>query len=115
MARCIIAAAPGVDLYGEWSTVIDGFGLVGTRDELAAAGVAPERIARAAQLGTSMRDAPIGAWDDPGLHIVDGGATDGWLPRSRLPTYLAALHRDAQATADALLDPIPDPQETPAP
>lgn len=111
MGRCIIAAAPGVDLYGEWSTFVDGFTFVGTRAELIEYGIAPERIDRAHSQGSSALDSTLGKWSRDGFLVLDGGESEGWLPRPRLHAYLAALHRDARATADALLDPVENDDE----
>ena len=107
MPSYILKASPDLDLFCEWSSVVDGPTWVGTRDELVARGVEPDRITRAAFCGTSA------LWGEPrylsfesnGLLVLNGGASRGWLPRHRLGAYLRLLV-EGDNNADRLLEPL---------
>lgn len=123
MGKPIIKAAKDLDLYCEWSSIVDAPTFVGTR----AATLAylteeygnttqvdtPEVwLARADAAGTSAIEDPhapgytgplTGAWDDTGFIVEQRG----WLPRASLARFLQLiLDDDVVAAAYALLEPL---------
>lgn len=122
MPTYVLKVDPDLDLYVEWSTVVDDACRVGTRAEMLETlrravppgydpqpGSAPEdRLRRADESGTtalwpSAVD-PFGGWGDRYLMVQQRGL----LPRGRLSAYLAA-HADGNETrAYALLEHFDD-------
>jgi hypothetical protein len=127
MGEFVVKAAPDVDLYLIWSTVVDSVCVVGTRAEILAhlwadyrmehpectpnPGTGPDaRMARADRLGSSAHE-PAGmyGWNDEAFHVGEAAPrTGGWweLPRASLVAYARALLADDEAAAHALLQPM---------
>jgi hypothetical protein len=115
----VLKVAPDVDLYVEWSTVVDNVLSIATRDEMLAHLNAERqddygemataaRLRRADETGTSARPRrpgaiPCGAWDDDELIVRDAesGAVR-YLRRADLPAYAVALANDADELAALL-------------
>lgn len=103
MPRYIVKAAPDIDLYVEWSTVVDNFIWSGTREELVKYGQfsgwrlnIEERIARADATGTSAmwedwEGSQEGSWEDERFLVTNVENMDGyfWLNRDDLAAYVA--------------------------
>jgi hypothetical protein len=105
----IFKASRDLNLFCEWSSVCDGPTFVGTRAEMLAYGITPDRLDRACKTGTSYLDSDHGSFDSNGLLMLNGGQSHGWLPRNRLPAYLCALLADETGElADRLLEPLED-------
>lgn len=122
MAHYIIKAAPDTDLYGLFSTVVDGFIFIGSRDDvvtylstptehhgtppLAGPCSVAERLARADQVGTCVLPDGTGkgGFGDTDLMIARDGLHT--LPRDRLKDYLTALRDGNDEAAKAMLTPI---------
>lgn len=111
----IIKVARDVDLYMEWSSIVEAPTFVGNRAETLAYLTRqsdprlrdeyqpPARLARADKTGTSAFEMGCG-WDDSG-HIYQ---QQGVLPRARFEAFARAAVADDIATMDALLDPFED-------
>ena len=113
MGNAILKGTPDLDMYCEWSTVVDGPTSVGTRAEMLARGVSPERLDRADKRGASWLDSDTyQTFDSHGLLVLNGGDSHAFLPRELLGDYLTILHAllpdesAAIAAADRLLDPL---------
>lgn len=106
MPSFIVKPDPAVDLYCEWSTVVDNLTSVGTRTDYP-----PDRLARADATGTSAHDFSEYGWDDKKFIVTNTERSDAgffWLNRTDLLAYARAMAADDTATAEALLAPIPD-------
>lgn len=107
MPRFILKTAPQVDLYVEWSTIVDDATWVGTRAEALRQFDRP-RIDRADQTGTSELQGRLGAWDDEALIVQQRGLLD----RDKLSEYasvlLANVDPDGTEEAHKLLRPFDD-------
>lgn len=125
MGSYIIKAAPDLDVYMEWSTVVEAPTFIGSRTAILThlhhiasrgrrEGDSPEdRVRRADDTGTSALPNPKlpscaepleGAWDDAGFIVEQRG----WLPRARLATFLA-LYLVSRHKAYQQLDPLDEP------
>lgn len=125
MGEMVLRAAPGVDLYGVFSTSADGFVFAGTREQvrvflstptdwrgvpaLASSDGPRAWLDRADATGTSVRyrigdGALPGSFDADGLLVVARGR-HWFLRRSRLYAYLSAWVIEDDDTAEALLEP----------
>lgn len=111
MGTCVLKASPEINLFGEWSTVVDGFVSIGTRADMIAKGIAPDRLDRAHQTGTSALDYPLGGYHATGLLVLDGGACSGFLPRQRLAAYMLLLDESEDEAARRLLDPLDESED----
>lgn len=109
MGTVILKAAPDRDLFVEWSSVVDGPTVIGTREEMLAFMIehygsdGEQRyrasLERADRTGTSAMfgKPPFGAWDDPVIvHAVEGGFEQ--VPRAELGTMLDELPEDEWTT-----------------
>lgn len=127
MGEFVVKAAPDVDLYLIWSTVVDSACYVGTRaeirehlwdehrgqhpHELPPLGYSPDdRMVRTDQHGTSALDPPgLYSWSHEAFHVGEASPCDGrwWeLPRTNLVAYAKAIIADDEVAAHALLHPI---------
>jgi hypothetical protein len=109
----IIKVARDVDLYMEWSSIVDAPTFVGTRAETLAYLTRqadptlrdeyqpPARLARADRTGTSAF-AMGSDWNDTG-HIYE---QRGFLPRARFEAFARAAAADDESAMLALLDPL---------
>lgn len=113
MPRYIYKAQKGIDLYVEWSTVVDNWCRIGTRSDFINEGEAAERMDRVDKTGTSCRGYnhdgdgfTEGDWDDKGFVVANMRTRPGfgWLPRERLIDYLRHLRDEDIESAEALLD-----------
>jgi hypothetical protein len=127
MGRFIIEADPDVDLYCEWSSIVEAPTWIGSRSELVGylaehsfdgsgdcKAMRPEdieeRLARVDETGTSIafRIGPHaeGSWGDTGLIYQQQGV----LPRNRLAEFLQRFldNRPADVDVSDLLDPFED-------
>jgi hypothetical protein len=92
--RILLQAAPAEDLYGEFSTLSEGFVAVGTRSRLRPlTRHSTGAWLRAEQTGSS-RPGGEGGFADEGLLVQDAGQGQRWLPRQRLGAYLRALQAE---------------------
>jgi hypothetical protein len=92
--RILLRASPSEDLYGEFSTLSEGFTAVGPRGRLRPlTRHSTWAWLRAEQTGSS-RHGGVGGFADEGLLVQDAGAGQRWLPRERLGAYLRALEAD---------------------
>lgn len=121
MGKYIMKAAPDIDFYVEWSTVVDNWTFAGTRAEMLEylheenglnhRGFAPlsgnwpeDRLVHCDQTGTSVRfrpgqqDPPSGSWSDETI-MIDTGT----IPRSKLREYVEASNAGDQQAVDAML------------
>lgn len=121
MGKPVYKASPDLDLYAEWSSIVEAPTFIGTRAEMLEhltqnqdrrGDDTPEvRLARADETGSSSLRDPMssyagplsGAWDDDG-EIVE---QLGWLPRGRFADFFVAYAADPD-TAYKLLDPFAD-------
>lgn len=88
--RILLRAARHADLYGEYSTIAEGFVAIGGQAEIKAQTRHSARAwALARRTGSSRRDGE-GAFNDDGLIVQDAGPGQRWLPRSSLEAYLRA-------------------------
>lgn len=122
MGRYIIKPHKDLDLYIEWSTVVDAPLFVGSRVEITeyltggighdahTPSLALERLDRADERGSSMLD-PTGCdWDSVGL-IPCTHRGQRWLRRGRLGAYCLLVMEDDPEGAYALTEPLEDQQE----
>lgn len=115
MPRYIIKPHKGIDLYAEWSTVVDNVCRIGSRSDFLNEGEPAERMDRADATGTSVL-----GFDHEGDGFTEYGWDDekfivakvrepygmGWLPRERLLEYVRAYQDDDAERAEALLEPL---------
>lgn len=89
MPSYIVKADPNVDLYIEWSTIVDAPLSWGTAAEMR---LAPERKERADRTGTSSHNGFEG-WDDGEMIISELGHCTGeyLLPRKDLLAFITEL------------------------
>jgi len=89
MPSYIVKADPDVDLYIEWSTIVDAPISWGTAEEL---NLAPERKERADRTGTSSHHG-FESWDDGDMIISELGHCTGQylLPRKDLLAFITEL------------------------
>lgn len=122
MGKYIMKAAPDIDFYVEWSTVVDNWTFAGTRAEMLEylheenglnhRGFAPlsgnwpeDRLVRCDQTGTSIRlrspgaEAPLGSWSEKTIQVENTGT----IPRSKLREYVEASNAGDQQAVDAML------------
>lgn len=92
--RILLRAGPGQDLYGEFSTLAEGFLDAGGEAELRPRTRHPARAWELARRTGSSRSDRLGAFRDPGFLVRDAEAGRRWLPRERLSDYLRALQAD---------------------
>lgn len=99
MPRHIIKPDPNVDLYVEWSSVVDAPTAWGTAEYLK---LSPERKERADRTGTSSMQG-FDDWEDGSIIVSEMGHCSGQylLPRKDLLAFInelpeAAEDRDAQ-------------------
>ncbi len=111
----IIKCAPDVDLYIEWSSIVESPTAVGTRAEMLehlaerqghASSNPPEaRLHRADERGTSMLDNSGHGWDSYGVIYEQRG----FLRRRTFTEFARAVLADAdEAAIAALLEPFED-------
>lgn len=121
MGRFLIKCDPNVDLYLEWSTVVDAPVGVGTREQMENRMNTPvrdevfmtkqaieSRLQRTDVTGSSYLDGSMGGWNDSGLilHNVYPGAV--FLPRRNFLAYAKLLLQDINARPDGLTEPLED-------
>lgn len=108
-----VSKDPNIDLYVEWSTVVDAPVAWGRAQDL---GLSGERKRRTDQHGTSMYDG-YGGWDSNGMIVHNLGTKGGfyWLKRENLEQFIRMLSdgnpEDAehqQKVLDATTDEITD-------
>jgi hypothetical protein len=114
MSRCLIKCDRGVDLYVQWSTVVDNVTAIGPRGAWEALGVHPARLIRADTIGTSshcglgqfhesvlvvgnLQRLPREAALPPREHLMAYalGLAAGDYERAESPTLLLAYDTDA--------------------
>ena len=116
MGGFLIKCAKDVDLYMEWSTVVDAPMGVGTREQFKNAMNTPvrgeywatesqieARMVKTDELGSSY-DLGCGRWDDSGLIYKQ----EGILPRKNFLAYAKKLLEDENAEPTGLLEPFED-------
>jgi hypothetical protein len=114
MGTQIIKVAPGLDLYLEWSSVVDAPTAIGTRAEMAEHLNTPrrgqfwmteeqvERLLRRADETGSSAYLPLGCtWGKSIMY-----QQDGTLSRAHLAKYAARLLDDIDAEPTGLLEPF---------
>lgn len=119
MGRSIIKAHQDLDLYIEWSSIVDAPTFVGSRVEMFAYLVrgdrhgrptgeeVEERLARTDKNGSSMMDTRSGYWDDEGeIPATDKGQR--WLRRDRLGAYCILVAIGDNDGAYLLTEPLDD-------
>jgi hypothetical protein len=95
--RVLLRGAPDIDLWGEFTTVAEGFVAVGSEAELRAqTEFSDEQWERARATGSSAARGDYAYADqDGGLIVQDAGDNrQRWLPRPYVADYLLALLRD---------------------
>ena len=113
MPRFILKCDPDIDMYLEWSTVVDAPTAVGTRAQFETLLSTPrhgwffdkeeeikKRLDRTDIAGTSTLN--DGDWKDKGF-IYKGQA---WIPRKNLLAYAYMLLKDENAEPVGLLEPL---------
>lgn len=118
MGNIIIKAAKDLDLYCEWSSVVDAPTFIGTRDEVlrhltgyrssyGQSDPAEVRVARADKTGTSAKRDPRapgytgpldGEWNDTGFVVEQRG----WLPRASMARFLELYAVNVDAAYEVL-------------
>jgi hypothetical protein len=116
-----VKCAPDGDLYLIWSSEIDNAIVAGDREGIIAyllanepqtSGLtAEERIARADERGTSMKDCDWYGWDDEYFQVMEhappwpDGPPGYWsIRRDRLAAYAEALLAEDEAAGWALME-----------
>lgn len=116
MGRFLIKCDKAVDLYIEWSSIVDAPTAIGTRAQFEKMLNTPKRgsfwgteeetkarLDRVDKYGSSDR-LGLGAWDDNGLIYKQ----EGFLPRRNFLEYGKRLVEDADAKPMGLLEPFED-------
>lgn len=106
MPRFIIKPDRELDLYVDWSTIVDAPCMWGTREEMLAAGVTLERLDRAEATGSSCAGeiADLYSWS----HQMFMYLQEGVLSRTRMAELLDRLSVDRDADVSDLLAPFDD-------
>jgi hypothetical protein len=110
----ILKASPDLDLYCEWSSIVDAPVFIGTKQEILAylthyyghdsSREIVEAAERSTRLGTSERDLNMGDWEDTGLAVQNFGSKRmDWLPRAKFAEFFSLYFKD-RAAAEALLE-----------
>jgi hypothetical protein len=120
MGRVLLKCDPNVDLYIEWSTVVDAPTAVGTRAQFEKEMNIPKRgeefmteeairirMDRVNKHGTSRLGDDDGNWDDKGL-LYRQGPKPAFLPRKNFLAYGQMLLKDPNAQPDGLTEPLED-------
>lgn len=122
MGRFLIKCDPSVDLYIEWSTVVDAPVGVGTRAQFEKDMNTPHRGAvfmtenairlrlnRTDKRGTSLLDygSDGGGWSSKGLLYMQG-LKPAFLPRRNFLAYGQMLLKDPNAQPVGLTEPLED-------
>jgi hypothetical protein len=87
MGNIIVKAAKDLDLYVEWSSIVEAPLTWGTRQEFLDEGYAEERLERADARGSSSYIGICFWGDDDGLILEQRG----FLPRAKIPAYLEIM------------------------
>lgn len=98
---------PDQDLYLLWSTMADGPKQLMTRAEALERKVAPSRLKRADETGTSDVSRADGGWDDD-FYMVD---QLGWLHRKDLHAYTVLAFAGHYDAANELLNPFEEERD----
>lgn len=119
MPRYIVKVNPDEDLYVEWSTVVDGPIVWGTRDEITeylidssekkreyATPEVADRMRRADEYGSSALQGDF-QWGDDFIMYQQ----KGWMPRKRLLAFLYSYDETTQSFNEGLLEPFEDDDE----
>lgn len=120
MGKFLIKCDPAVDLYIEWSTVVDAPTAVGTREQmykryttsirrelLMTEDEAEDLLHRATAFGTSSQIGGDGSWSDDGLLYMQG-PKPAFLPRRNFLAYGQMLLKDPNAQPVGLTEPLED-------
>lgn len=117
----ILKCDPKIDLYVEWSTIVDNACFIGTREQCLARGIERERLARADLQGTSCFDydhegeqvEPYGSFTVAGFVVADPLTGNfRWLPRGHLFQYCHAFLNDDAHRAWSVTEEITEELET---
>jgi hypothetical protein len=103
----LLRAAPGQDLFGEYSTIAQNFVAVGSQAQLKPQTRHSSRAWELARRTGSSRLDGEGAFADDGLIVQAAGPGQRWLPRGKLGAYLQAL-QEQDAERLLLLSQSPD-------
>jgi len=101
MGRHIIKVAPDLDLYVEWSSIVDSPVCWGTRAEMLEEGTDAVRLDRADKFGTSSLPG-FDNWETDSLIYEQ----QGLLPRTKIPEALRRFENDEDADITDLLIPF---------
>ena len=84
-----VSKDPNIDLYVEWSSIVDAPVAWGRAQDL---GLSGERKRRCDQSGTSMYDG-YGGWESKGMVVTNMGTKPGfyWLERDNLEKFIRML------------------------
>lgn len=89
MPDFILKADPDVDMYVEWSSIVDAPCRWGSADQL---DIPADRKARADQNGTSFKDGDIYDWNCGYMIVREMGDNDNYtLPRENMLQFLTDL------------------------
>lgn len=103
MGRTIIKVDPGLDLYIEWSSIVEEPIMWGPRRFLELRGIDAQRLDRSDKQGSSSYHG-FNFWD----HDVLIYKQQGILRRANMSELLERLEQDAKADVSDLLDPFDD-------
>lgn len=104
MAYYILKPDRDVDLYVEWSTIVESVTAIGTRQEFLNEGTDAARLDRVDRVGSSALGPPgIYGYDDEALT-----AEQRILPREHLATYVVAVMEGRDGDARVLTEAFED-------